>query len=226
MDSKRILIVEDDTDISNIIDYNLKKDGYKTKIVANGRDVLKAVKEFEPDLILLDIMLPGIDGIELCKKLKYNEDTQSIPIIMVTAKSDDTDMIVGLELGADDYLTKPFNPKVLVARIKNLLKRSERQDEEPNIINYNNIKIDLDKYEVYCNNQSLHLSKIEFDILVYLCKNVGRVASRNRIMENCWPDGVFVIDRAVDVHIQSLRKKLGDSGELIETVRGVGYCIK
>jgi len=226
MPQKKILIVEDDPDISSTIEYNLSREGYKARIVDDGREVPGAVKKFKPDLILLDIMLPGRDGFDLCKSLKSDEQTSAIPIIMLTVKSGEVDVVLGLELGADDYVTKPFSIRVLLARIKNILRRAREHAESPNKIEYYHLTIDRDKREVWIGEEKWHFSKTEFDILYLLASKPGKVFSRNYILDHCWPDGVFVVDRAVDVHVNAIRKKLGNLGSSLLSVRGIGYRMK
>ncbi|MBN1902949.1 response regulator transcription factor [Candidatus Sumerlaeota bacterium] len=226
MELKKILIVEDDPDIASTVDYNLRQESYKTEIIQDGREVLDAAKTFKPDLILLDIMIPGLNGFEACKLLKNNEKTSSIPIIMVTVKSNEVDVVLGLELGAADYVTKPFSVRVLLARIRNVLRREDDKEKPPAIIHYHSLVIDREKREIHLDKRLIHFSKTEFEILTLLASKPGRVFSRNALLQNCWPDGVFVLDRTVDVHINSIRKKLGKSAGYIESIRGVGYRLK
>jgi DNA-binding response OmpR family regulator len=223
---KKILIVEDDPDIASTVEYNLQKEGYDAMIVANGLEVAQAVKSFKPDLILLDIMLPGQDGFEVCRQLKSSEKMARIPIIMLTVKSSDVDVVLGLELGADDYVIKPFSVRVLLARIKNILMRDKKRDTPPAHVRYYSLTIDRDTREACVGKQRIHFSKTEFDILNLLVSKPGRVFSRNQILDYCWPDGVFVVDRTVDVHINSIRKKLGALGDNVESIRGIGYRVK
>lgn len=226
MTAKKILLVEDDADIASTVEYNLSQEGYNPKVVSNGADSIITVRKFKPDLILLDVMLPGMDGFEICKRLKADDRTRDIPVIMLTVKSSDVDVVLGLELGADDYVTKPFSIRVLLARVKNILKRAEGAAHLPSTINYHDVVIDRERREIYVGEEKKHFSRTEFDILALLASRPGKVFSRNSILENCWPDGVFVIDRSVDVHINSIRKKLGDVGANIESVRGIGYRIR
>lgn len=223
---KKILIVEDDTDLADMLDYNLRQEGFSTRIVSNGLEATRAARTFGPDLVILDLMLPGIDGFEVCKRLKSDERTSHISILMLTVRSSEVDTVVGLELGADDYMTKPFSVRVLVARIKRILHRAEDQQRISSPIKYHNLLIDRENREVLLGDRRIDLSKTEFDILALLASKPGRVFSRNLILERCWPDGVFVVDRTVDVHINSIRKKLGEMGSHIETIRGIGYRMK
>lgn len=223
---KKILIVEDDPDIASTVEYNLQQEGYDAFIVSNGLEVAQTVKNFKPDLILLDVMLPGQDGFEVCRQLKSNDKTSHIPIIMLTVKSGEVDVVLGLELGAEDYVSKPFSVRVLLARIKGILRRDLKRESAPSHVKYHDLTMERDTREAFVGDKYIHFSKTEFDILILLASKPGKVFSRNQILEYCWPDGVFVVDRAVDVHINSIRKKLGALGENIESIRGIGYKAK
>lgn len=216
--------MEDDNALAEMLEYNLQQEGYKTRVVDDGLKVISEVNTFKPDLILLDIMLPGIDGFEVCKRLKADERTAGIPVIILTVKSGEVDVVLGLELGADDYVTKPFSVRVLLARIKKLLQKKE--EKPPARICYYSLVLDNEKRKVFSGNRPVPLSRTEFDILALLISKPGKVFSRETILRRCWPEGIYVIDRAIDVHINSLRKKLGKMGEYIETVRGIGYRAK
>lgn len=228
MARETILVVEDEQDILELITFNLEANGYTVLQASSGEKGLEVANKKKPDLIILDLMLPGIDGLEVCKKIKRVEDTAEIPIIMVTAKSEDSDIITGLELGADDYITKPFSTKVLIARVRTSLRR-ERVKEAPKStirISIHDITIDTSRYEVLCSETPVNLSATEFAILHYLAKNPGWVFSRNQIIDAVKGDNYPVTERSVDVQILGLRKKLGDQGQYIETVRGVGYRLR
>lgn len=219
----RILIVDDEEDILSLVEYNLRKEGYRTIGVKTGEAALQLVEEETPDLIILDLMLPEMDGLEVCRILKSNENTSDIPIIMLTAKGEETDIVVGLEIGADDYVTKPFSPRVLLARTKALLRRKAKEPIPKEIIQVENLVIDTGKYLVTIEGKPISLTSTEFNLLRFLAQHRGKVFTRNQLLDNVWKDETFVIDRTVDVHIRSLRKKLGSAANLIETVRGVGY---
>lgn len=222
----KILIIEDDDDIRELIAFNLEISGYEIIKCDNGEDALPIAIENEPDLILLDIMLPGIDGFEVCRRIKKNKSLQDKPVIMLTARTDDEDIINGLETGADDYITKPFRPKILLARVKTALRRtsvSDMETKDSTIIKINGISIDRDRYEVRIEGNEIHFSVTEFSILEYLSRNPGFVFSRNQIIDTVKGDGYAVTERSVDVQILGIRKKLGDYGRYIETVRGIGY---
>jgi len=218
-----ILVVDDEKDILELLRYNLEKGGYKVLSSSNGERALDLAKKNKPDLVVLDLMLPGIDGLEVCKLLKKNKDTAHIPIVMLTAKDAESDVVVGLELGADDYITKPFSPKVFVARIKTVLRRKGGTAEDKEQIGIGDLLIDLTKHEVSVKNRPVNLTITEFRILEFLAKNPGKVFSRDQILNNAWKEEPFIVDRAVDVHVRGLRKKLGKPADYIETVRGVGY---
>lgn len=226
MDKLRILVVEDDVDIAELVEYNLEKEGYGVIKADNGKKALDLIKSHMPQLIILDLMLPEIDGFEICKIVKHDEKTKHIPIIMLTAKGEETDVIVGLRLGADDYVTKPFSPKVLTARVKAVLRRDTEKKKPGEIRKIGQLTIDIPKHKMIYKDKILELTNIEFNILEFLSRSPGRAYSRDQIMDNAWKEGKFVVDRAVDVHIRALRRKLSKGGDLIETVRGVGYRFK
>ena len=227
MPGEKILVIEDEHDIRELISYNLENEGYKILKAATGNDGIEAAAKTTPNLILLDIMLPDIDGLDVCKKLKREKTTKDIPIIMLTAKSEDSDVISGLELGAEDYITKPFSPRVLIARLRAVLRRNiDAQEEEKQIITVHEIQIDIKKHEVLSGGENINLSATEFAILSHLASNPGWVFSRNQIIDAVRGQNYPVTERSVDVQILGIRKKLGQQGRYIETVRGVGYRIK
>ncbi len=227
MSHEKILIVEDDEDIVELIRYNLDKDGFRAVGVTKGEEAIKRLQSESFDLVLLDLMLPGIDGLEVCRKLKADELLRSVPIIMLTAKGEESDIITGLELGADDYIVKPFSPKVVIARIRSVLRRrhEEKADGTESLI-IGNFIIHPGRREVQVNGQPVELTNLEFRVLHLLANKPGWVFSRYQIVEGVRGDNYPVTDRSVDVLIVGLRKKLGDSGNCIETVRGAGYRFK
>jgi len=229
MANEMILVVDDEEDILELIRYNLEKEGYRTVATTSGEQALYEAKRTMPNLIILDLMLPGVDGLEVCKQLSSAEETRHIPILMVTAKSEESDIITGLEMGADDYITKPFSPKVLVARVRATLRRSRRNPlgsgREP-YIKIHDIQIDTTKHEVTIGGEAVALSVTEFSILEFLARNPGWVFSRNQIIGAVKGEDYPVTERSVDVQILGLRKKLGEGGKKIETVRGIGYRMK
>ncbi len=230
MSKENILVIEDEKDIRELITYNLGKEGYNARGVADGTKALLTIGAHTPDLIVLDLMLPGIDGLDFCRQLKANENTVNIPIIMVTAKGEEEDIIKGLELGADDYITKPFSPKILMARIKAVLRRKHRERVETEIkekpIQVHNLLIDPAKHKVLIEDKEVELTLTEFRILYYLASRPGWVCTRYQIVEATRGRDYFVTDRSVDVLIFGLRNKMGEYGNYIETVRGIGYRFK
>lgn len=222
---EKILIVEDEKDIIKMLDYNLKKEGFKVIDARDGEDALDlAVREY-PDLILLDLMLPGMDGLEVCKALKKETKTASIPIIMLTAKSQESDKVVGLELGADDYMTKPFSPRELVARIKAVLRRATEKEKLPEIFQSGDLRIDFARISVTVKGKAVTLTAKEFELLKTLLKAKGRVLSRDYLLDTIWgfDHAMEIQTRTVDVHIRTLRKKLKSEAGKIVTVKNYGY---
>lgn len=224
----KILIVEDDPDIAELLLYNLGQEGWTCEHAANGSAGLEHVKVFSPDLILLDLMLPDVSGLDICRTVKSDSQTKNIPIIMLTAKSEEIDRIVGFELGADDYVTKPFSYRELILRIKAIGRRTSKAAAEPadEVIEFGVLKIDLAKYEVKVNAHPIQLTSLEFKILNYLIKMKGRVATREMLLDKVWGYNSILTTRTVDTHIKRLREKIETAGEYIETVRGVGYRFK
>jgi two-component system phosphate regulon response regulator PhoB len=222
--AKKILIVEDDADIAELISINLAKEKYEVKCVFNGYDAIDMTEEYMPDLVLLDIMLPDESGFEVCKALKKNPITENIPIIMVTAKTEDADIVTGLELGAEDYIVKPFSLRVLVARVNKILrKKSEKAVSDKEATKIHNLIIDPVKHEVSVSGKQIDLTLSEFKLLQILAQKAGRVYSRSQLIGAIRGDEYVVTGRSIDVLIVNLRKKLGKIGEKIITVRGVGY---
>lgn len=227
MSQKRILIIEDEEDILELVRYNLSKAGYIVSGVLSGEEGLKLAKKELPDLLVLDLMLPGIDGIEVCKTLKGDPNTAQIPIMMVSARGEESDIVSGLEMGADDYITKPFTPRILLARAQAILRRGSREPADANqIVEIHNIKIDPQRFEVQVDGSLKELTVSEFRILHFLACHPGWVFTRYQIVDAVKGEDYPVTDRSVDVQIVGLRKKLGASSRLIETVRGVGYRFK
>ncbi len=227
MNKARVLSIEDDEDIQELIRYNLTKEGYKVESAGSGEEGLKAARWAPPDIILLDLMLPGIDGFEVCKEVRAEENLKHIPILMLTAKGEEPDIVTGLELGADDYLTKPFSPRVLAARIKTILRRGKQapaiENKEGKVIKIDQLVIHPGRHEVLLDNKLIDLTFTEFRVLHFLARRPGWVFSRSDIVEGVRGDDYPVTDRSVDVQVSGLRKKLGQCGNLIETVRGIGY---
>ncbi len=235
---KQVVIVEDEEDIVNLVKYNMEREGYSVDFAYTGSEGLQKIERLRPNLVILDIMLEDIDGFTVCRRLKSSPNTRAIPVIMLTAKSEEVDIITGLEVGADDYITKPFSPRVLLARVRALLRRVTQEDApvvfddriDENKIVIHGLTILPDRYEVLYNGNVLPLSITEFRILCLLARNPGRVFSRVQIISAIKGDDYPVTERSVDVQILGLRKKLSkygeDIGKIVETIRGVGYKIR
>jgi phosphate regulon transcriptional regulator PhoB len=218
-----ILVIDDERDLIELVRYNLEKEGFAVKGALDGESGMSAAMHDNPDIILVDLMLPGIDGLEVCRRLRSESRTAQIPIIMLTAKSAESDRIVGLELGADDYVTKPFSPRELAARVKAVLRRSSVQASQSTVIRRGELTIDLNRRGVDCKGKNIVLTASEFRLLQFLAEHPGRVFSRSELIDAALGRDIAVVDRTIDVHITGLRKKLAECGEWIETVRGFGY---
>ena len=227
MAHETILVVEDEEDILDLIKYGLNKEGYRVTGVGTGEAALKTARQMHPKLIILDLMLPGIDGLEVCQILKHDSGTSQIPVIMLTAKGEESDIITGLEVGADDYIVKPFSPRVLAARVRAIFRRKTKEATGLlETLKVHEITIDPGRHEVLVKNTPIELTLTEFLILHFLARRPGWVYSRYEIVNGVRGEDTIVTDRAVDVQIVGLRKKLGMAGKYIETVRGVGYRFK
>jgi DNA-binding response OmpR family regulator len=224
--SKKILVIEDDKDIVELLKHYLDKENFILKDASDGYSGLKKMRTEDFDLIILDIMLPEMDGLEVCKELRSNPKTSSIPIIMLTAKTEEADKIVGLELGADDYVTKPFSPKELMARVKALLRRVERKPEEQKAYRYGKLTLDLSKHEVTFDGKPVQLTSKEFDLLNCLLRSKGRVLSRDYLMDEVWGYDYYGGMRTVDVHIRRLREKIPALSKAIQAIKNLGYKLK
>ncbi|MCU0331598.1 MAG: response regulator transcription factor [Candidatus Kapabacteria bacterium] len=225
---KTILIVDDEQDIVDLISYNLSKEGYKVVTATNGTQAVEMAGRVRPDLIILDIMMPGMDGFEVCRTLRQNPSTHGTAIMFLTARAGEIDQILGLELGADDYIQKPISPRVLIARVKTIIRRgTERIRTEtiaaPEILRVGAIEINRQNYTVKIDNKESFFPKKEFELLAFLAANRGKVFTREALLRRIWGESVYVIDRTVDVHVSKIREKLGTHGPFIETVKGVGY---
>ncbi len=225
MANERILVVDDEEDLLELVHYNLGNYGYKVDCVTSGEDALEKIRSIPPDLILLDLMLPGIDGLDVCRIVKNDSKTSHIPVIMLTARGEEADIVTGLELGADDYITKPFSPRVLIARIKSVLRRG-REIDKATVFTRHDIMLNMATHEVQVKNKTVNLTATEFNILLLLIRRPGWVFTRNQIIDTTKGDDYPVTDRSIDVQIVGLRKKLGSCGKYIETVRSVGYRMK
>lgn len=225
---KKILVVDDEQDILDLISYNLSKEGYKVFTAANGTKAVELATSVKPELVILDVMMPGMDGFDVCRTLRQDQKLSSTAIIFLTAKSSEIDQILGLELGADDYIQKPISPRVLLARVKTILRRgSEKVVTEtivaPEILRIGALEVNRQNYTVRVDGKEAFFPKKEFELLAFLASNRGKIFSREALLRRIWGESVFVIDRTVDVHVSKVREKLGKYGAWIETVKGVGY---
>jgi DNA-binding response OmpR family regulator len=223
MQKTKILLIEDEEDIAALIKLQATIFGYKVVIAEDGLNGYAAVEKERPDIIILDLMLPGQSGLDVCRKVKANPETMHIPIIILSAKSEETDVVLGLELGADDYVTKPFSPRILFSRVKAVLRRLAEDEKPMQVITFGDYAIEVEKYLVKKKDKPIALTLSEFGILRRLVSNSGKVLTRNQLLDDLQTDDAFVVDRNIDVHVAALRKKLGPNFEHIETVRGVGY---
>jgi len=222
---QKIAVIEDEADIREVIEYNLTREGFQVFAAPDGEAGLALVRREMPDLVLLDLMLPGLDGLEVCKRLKYEPATRPIPVVMVTAKGEESDIILGLGVGADDYVTKPFSPKELVARVKAVLRRGPLREAlgGADRIARGGLLIDTGRHQVFVDQKPVAFTATEFRLLHFLASHPGRVFTRDRLLGRVIADDAIVIDRNIDVHVRAVRKKLGAYRDLIETIRGVGY---
>jgi two-component system alkaline phosphatase synthesis response regulator PhoP len=220
---KRILLIEDEEDIAALIKLQAEISGYKLHVEVDGINGYRAIEREKPDLVILDIMLPGENGLDVCRKMKNQADLKNIPVLILSAKGDELDVVLGLELGADDYVPKPFSPKVLFSRIKAILRRGKESEKVVKTIRFSDFILEIDRYILRRQDKIIPLTLSEFGILRRLVSNKGKVLTRNQLLDDINNDDAFIVDRNIDVHIASLRKKLGPSFEWIETVRGIGY---
>jgi len=225
---KTVLIVDDEKDIRDLVAYNLSKEGFAVLTAADGNEAIRQLTGHTVALVILDIMMPGMDGLEVCKYIRHHEATANLPVIFLTARSSEVDQIVGLELGADDYIQKPVSPRILVARAKAALRRSNTKtpkldDASQEKVTIDNLEIDRSSYRVSLAGKDIFFPRKEFELLFFLASHPGRVYSRDTLLNQIWGEGAYVVERTVDVHIFKVREKLGRLGERIETVKGVGY---
>jgi two-component system phosphate regulon response regulator PhoB len=218
----RILLIEDERGLTEALTWTFQREGYEVAVARDGHEGLRRAQTLLPDLIILDIMLPGLNGLEVCRELRAGERTRDIPIIILSAKAEETDQVVGFSLGADDYVTKPFSPKVLVQRIKALQRRSASGPEPLDVVEYLNVRIDRVRHRAFVDGRELDLTPTEFRLLECMLRQPGRAFTRHQLMDAAIGEGAIVLERTIDVHIKTLRRKLGTT-DLIETVRGVGY---
>ncbi|MFD2531169.1 response regulator transcription factor [Gracilimonas halophila] len=224
MANKTILVVDDEKDLLDLIEYNLKKENFDVLKAENGEEGIKIAKEHKPDLVLMDIMMPKMDGMEAVEKMRADNDLKSIPIIFLTARSDEKTEVEGLNKGGDDYITKPISTTKLISRIKAVMRRFDETEEEVNRLDVHDLSIDKDRYIVTRGEEEFQLPRKEFELLYYLASRRGKVRDRQTLLNKVWGDNIYVVDRTVDVHVRKIREKLGD--HYIETVKGVGYRFK
>ncbi len=224
MSKQTILVVDDEQDLLDLIEYNLRKEGFEVLRADNGLDGIAIAKEQKPHLVLLDIMMPKMDGIEVCEKMRDDSELKNIPIIFLTARSDEKTEIEGLNKGADDYITKPISTTKLISRIKAVLRRFDDNEEKVQKLKVHDLEIDKDRYIVLKGEEEFQLPRKEFELLYYLASKRGKVRDRQTLLNKVWGDNIYVVDRTVDVHVRKIREKLGD--HYIETVKGVGYRFK
>jgi two-component system phosphate regulon response regulator PhoB len=224
MGKDKVLIVEDERSLTDVLVYNLEREGYEVFVSHDGREGLRKAQTVLPDVLILDLMLPGLGGLDICKELKASPKTAGIPVLMLTAKSEETDQVIGFAIGADDYVTKPFSTKVLMQRVKALQRRkSFPESTDSDLITFGKLKVDKRSHKVSLGNTLIDLTPTEFRLLETLVRQPGRAFTRHDLMDSAIGDGAIVLERTIDVHVKSLRKKLGSLGDYIETVRGVGY---
>ena len=224
MSRSKVLIIEDEPDLVEVVSYNLKREGFQVISAGRGDDGLNMIRNLSPSLVILDLMLPGIDGLSICQHIKSDPLTRDIPIIIVSAKGEESDVVIGLGLGADDYLAKPFGPRELLARVKAVLRRgSIREDKQKERISIRELVIDSTRHEVRISGELISLTATEFKILYQLASQPGRAFTREQLLNRVVGEGVIVVDRNIDVHIRAIRKKLGDYAQMIQTIRGIGY---
>jgi two-component system phosphate regulon response regulator PhoB len=226
MTRAKILIIEDERALTQVLTYNLQREGYETLLAHDGQEGLRKAQTHIPDLILLDLMLPVMDGLEVCRQLRGGEQTRKIPILMLTAKGEETDQLVGFSLGADDYVTKPFSVKVLLQRIKAIQRRFQGEGELADVIDHLGVRLDRVRHQVSVNAKPTELTPTEFRLLECFLRQPGRAFTRPQLMDAAMGEEAVVLERTIDVHVKSLRRKLGPAGKLIETVRGLGYRLR
>ncbi len=223
---KRILLIEDEEDIAALVKLQAELSGYKLHVEVDGINGFRAIEREKPDLVVLDLMLPGLNGYDLCRKIKATPDLRNIPIIILSAKSEELDVLLGLELGADDYVAKPFSPKILISRIRAVLRRGKENEKNAKVVTFGEFTLEVDRYILRKNEKTIALTLSEFGILKRLLFNRGKVLTRNQLLDDIHNDDAFVVDRNIDVHVAALRRKLGPNFDWIDTVRGVGYRFK
>jgi two-component system alkaline phosphatase synthesis response regulator PhoP len=226
MQKQRLMLIEDEEDIAALIKLQAEISGYRLHVEVDGLNGYRAVERERPDLVIVDIMLPGLNGLDVIRKMKASGDLKNIPVVIISAKSEEIDVVLGLELGADDYLTKPFSPKVLFSRVKAVLRRGNEPESVQPVMKFGHFALEADKYRVTKRGEPISLTLSEFGILRRLLGSQGKVLTRNQLLDDVQNDDAFIVDRNIDVHIAALRKKLGPNFKWIETISGVGYRMK
>ena len=227
MSATKVVVIEDEPDILELIEYNLRREGFEVATATSGRTGLSVIGREKPDLVLLDLLLPGLDGLDVCRRLRSVESTRDLPVIMVTARGEESDVVLGLGVGADDYIHKPFSPRELVARVRAVLRRGPMRDSDPDRrLVREPLVVDPVKHRVTVEGRRLEFTPTEFRLLHFLASHPGRVFTRGQLLDRAIGDRAVVIDRNIDVHVRAVRKKLGSHRDLIETVRGIGYCFR
>jgi len=222
---KKVLLADDEKDILEFLQYNLEKEGFEVITANNGEEAVSLAKE-DIDLAILDIMMPKMDGYHVCEQIRKNKKTEHLPVIFLTAKTSEQDEIKGLELGANDFIQKPISPLKLIARVKSNLRKSATEPETAPRLVVGPIAVDRVEYKIFIDDQETFFPRKEFELLNYLCENVGKILTRTAILQKVWGSDIYVVDRTIDVHIRKIREKLGDYAEIIETIKGVGYRMK
>jgi two-component system phosphate regulon response regulator PhoB len=221
--AQRILVVEDEPDLLALVRINLEQAGFEVETAENGNDALAALRRAPPDLMILDLMLPDVPGTEICRRVRGSAELSELPVIMLTAKADEVDRVVGLELGADDYVTKPFSPRELTLRVRAVLRRQQPAPTPARVIEHGTLSLDPERHRCFVDGEEVGLTAKEFSLLQCLMRRPGRVMTRDRLLDDVWGSDITVTTRTIDTHLKRLREKLGRAGDLIETVRGVGY---
>ncbi|MXX76616.1 MAG: response regulator [Holophagales bacterium] len=227
MSAMKVVVIEDEPDILELIEYNLRREGFEVATATTGRSGLAVIGREKPDIVLLDLLLPGLDGLDVCRRLRAVESTRDLPVIMVTARGEESDVVLGLGVGADDYIHKPFSPSELIARVRAVLRRGPIRDSDPDrIVVRGPLAINPVRYRIKVDGRRLEFTPTEFRLLHFLASHPGRVFTRGQLLDRAVGDRAVVIDRNIDVHVRAVRKKLGPHRGLIQTVRGIGYCFR
>jgi len=221
--AQRILVIDDEPDLLELVRHNLDRNGFQVETAASGKEALEALRRSQPDLVVLDLMLPDLSGTEICRRIRSDPELEKLPVIMLTAKAEEVDRVVGFELGADDYVTKPFSPRELTLRVQAVLRRRNAEAAVGAVLEEGQLRLDADRHRCFVDDAEIVLTAKEFELLRTLMSRPGRVLTREQLLDQVWGSDIAVTPRTIDTHLKRLREKLGPSGHLIETVRGVGY---